>query len=69
MQALGFLPTSLPVTRAAREPGLWPEEGARRRLSPFVVVSSAWGAEGGPRLGGAARSPGLVAPGAPGRAG
>lgn len=31
MQAWGFLPTSLPVTRAAREPGLWPEEGARRR--------------------------------------
>lgn len=59
---------------ASRNPGssgAWAvaRGGGAAAGSPFVVVSSAWGAEGGTRLGGAAGSPGLAAPGAPGRGG
>lgn len=66
VQALGVLPASLPVTGSL---GCGPRRGRGDGLPPFVVVSSARGPEGGTRRGGAARSPGLVARGAPGRAG
>lgn len=48
LQAPGFFARVASRKQAsAAELGLWPGEGARRRASPFVVVSSAWRAEGG----------------------
>lgn len=72
MQALGVF-----ARFSSRNPGELPNLGCGpergrggSRLSPFVVVSSARGAEEGTRLGGAAPEARLVAPGgSPGRAG
>lgn len=69
LQALGFFARVASRKPAAAELGLWPEEGARRRALSFCCCFLCLESCKGTRLGGAARSPGLLAPGAPGRPG
>lgn len=66
VQAWVFLPTSLPVTRAAREPGLWPEEGARRQALLLLLFPLPGELKGGRAWVGRLGARALRPPGLPG---